>query len=153
MNRYNEAQEWSEAEELVEILAGNVGYQAFTTARQITARAEMLNFKFKNQTEIAFDYTHLYTAEYRPGDSSILLLFTDHKVRVQGLRLIHGYRHLMLRRVLQIAEATTPQAKLLMDDKEEPLVTEIIVTLRSSSVRASSNEGARETMTNTAEIE
>lgn len=100
-------------------------YRAFWVLRQPMGRAEMLNFRFKTQRERSFDYSHLYGIEFLPAEGKIRLVFSDHDVTVSGSKLKDGYRHVLLHRVLQMTEADTPTAKLLIHEGSEAVITEI----------------------------
>lgn len=97
-------------------------YQAFAISKQANQRAEMLDLVFKDGRRKSFSYSHLYRAEYDP-QNGIELHFSDHVVRVQGLRLLDGYRRLLSYRVIKIEQADSPTVRLL--EQHGVVVTEL----------------------------
>jgi len=109
-----------------ELADDNGAYRAFIVCRS-TRRSEMLNLRLKNQIQRSFDYSHLYKLNLLPEVKSIVMEFSEHTVTISGLRLENCYQRLWSRRVLQITEADTPTAKLMMHENKEPVVTHITI--------------------------
>ena len=103
-------------------------YEAFVICRGQSRRAETLNLSFKNGQQEALAYSHFYRARMETP-SDMVVEFSDHEVRISGLRLMEGYRRILGHRVLQVSEADTPTAQLTMPT-DRPLVTSIEVKRR-----------------------
>ncbi len=99
-------------------------YRAFAVCRQSNLRAEMLDLFFKNGQHESFSYSHLYRVKF-DGEKGILLQFSDHLVKIEGRALREGYRRILHRRVLQVAEADSPTAHLVAE--KETVVLKISV--------------------------
>ena len=97
-------------------------YRAFAVSKQTNQRAEMLDIVFKDGRRKGFSYSHLYRTEYDPKDG-IELHFSDHIVRIQGIRLLSGYRRILTYRVIKIEQADAPTAKLV--GRDGVVVTEL----------------------------
>lgn len=100
-------------------------YIAFAVNKQANQRAEMLDIVFKDGCRKAFSYSHLYRIDYDPQDG-IELHFSEHIVRVQGMRLLRGYRRLLTYRVIKIEQADGPTSKLAAND--EAIVTDLAIS-------------------------
>ena len=101
-------------------------YRAFSFSPQPMRREEMLNLLFKSGVHRSFSYSHLYSGTFDP-ELGIALLFSDHIVNIQGIRLTKGYHRILARRLVQAAEADAPSARLVRDP--DPLVSAISIHL------------------------
>lgn len=106
-------------------------YRAYVISRQANRRPEMLNFKFRDGREQAFDYSHLYHVDYSPADRKMTLGFSDHEVKLTGLKLGKLHQRLQSRRILQIAEADSPTARLMLHENKMTVVTEMVIEKRN----------------------
>ena len=99
-------------------------YRAFVVNPQPMHREEMLNLLFKGGIQRSFSYTHLYSASLDP-EIGIAILFSDHIVNIRGLRLLKGYHRVLDRRLVQVAEADVPTARLAKS--RDSVVTEMSI--------------------------
>ncbi len=107
-------------------------YKAFAVSPQANQRAEMLDLVFKNGKRRGFEYSHLYDITFDP-DTGIELHFSEHTVRIQGLRLLAGYKRLLGHRVIRIVEADSSTVRLLARDGT--VVTSVSVRLLQPEVQ------------------
>lgn len=103
-------------------------YRAFICSRGTTRQADMLICSLKDGTHVGFEYSHRYRCNF-DETGSIHLEFSEHEVRISGLRLDDGYLRLCIRKVLRLVEADKPTEQLL-SNSSVPLITGIEILRR-----------------------